>query len=152
MSGWIRRLFGSREAGGDAAEAEQATATSPTAHAPVAMGNLATKQGAERRSCARVALQLQVRLRFETAEAMTASRTFDISRSGAFIAIRDPRPRGTKVQLTVEVHNTSIVLRGVVVRVSQNRKSGLRGMGIQFTEVTPQAEEALGRLLESRGG
>ncbi len=152
MSGWIKRLFGSHGASEDAAVADQQSAASPDADRPASEGNLATKQGAERRNCARVALQLQVRLRFETAEAMTASRTFDISRSGAFIAIREPRPRGTKVRLTVEVDDTTIVLGGVVVRASDGRKSGRRGMGIQFTEITPQAADALGKLLASRGG
>jgi len=152
MSGWIKRLFGSRGASENAAAAEQDGATSSDADVPASHGNLATKQGAERRNCARVALQLQVRLRFETAEAMTASRTFDISRSGAFIAIREPRPRGTKVRLTIEVDETTIVLGGVVVRASDGKKSGRRGMGIQFTEMTPQAADALGKLLVSRGG
>lgn len=140
MAGWIKRLFGSRDA--------SAPSGPP---APVSVGNLAIKAD-ERRNCARVALQLQVRLRFETAEALTACRTFDISRSGAFIALRDPRPRGTKVRLTVEVDDTTIVLGGVVVRASDGRKSGRRGMGIQFTEVTPQAAEALGKLLGGLGG
>lgn len=152
MSGWIKRLFGSPEPDGETAVAQRAAVEPSSPTAPASEGNLATKQGAERRHCARVALQLQVRLRFETAEAMIASRTFDISRSGAFIAIREPRPRGTKVRLTVEVDDTTIVLGGVVVRASDGRKSGRRGMGIQFTEMTPQAAEALGRLLASRGG
>jgi len=152
MSGWIKRLFGSGEASEHTAAAEQDSPTPSEPRGSASQGNLATKQGAERRNCARVALQLQVRLRFETAEAMTASRTFDISRSGAFIAIREPRPRGTKVRLTVEVDDTTIVLGGVVVRASDGRKSGRRGMGIQFTEITPQAEEALAKLLASRGG
>lgn len=152
MSGWIKRLFGSPEGDGDTAAPQAGVVESSRPTAPASEGNLATKQGAERRNCARVALQLQVRLRFETAEAMIASRTFDISRSGAFIAIREPRPRGTKVRLTVEVDDTTIVLGGVVVRASDGRKSGRRGMGIQFTEITPQAVEALGKLLASRGG
>jgi uncharacterized protein (TIGR02266 family) len=151
MSGWIKRLFGSREAAVDVTEAEPCAPTADAA-TPVSQGSLAMKQEAERRHFARVALQLQVRLRFETAEAMTASRTFDISRSGAFIAIREPRPRGTKVRLTVEVDDMTIVLAGVIVRVSDGRKDGRRGMGIQFTEVTPQAAEALGELLGPRGG
>jgi len=135
-------------------KSQEAPAEKPApAPAPAVRGNLAAEaRGAERRSCARVNLDLQVRLRFDTADAMIASRTFDISRSGAFITIKDPRPRGTRVRLTVEVDETTIVLGGVVVRACDGKKTSRRGMGIQFTEITPQAADALERLLGPKGG
>lgn len=149
MSSWFQRLFGQEKPEEPAASPEVPATSSAV---PVSRGNLAAKASVERRSCARVALELQVRLRFDSAEAMIASRTFDLSRSGAFIAIRDPRPRGTKVRLTIEVDNTVIVLGGVVARACDGKKSSRRGMGIQFTEITPQAAEALAKVLEPRGG
>jgi len=116
---------------------------------PQVQGNLATEAAPDRRASVRVALELQVRLRFESAEAMVASRTFDISRGGAFISIRNPRPRGTKVRLTLQVQEQTIVIGGLVVRSSAGKagKAGRRGMGIQFTEITPEAAEALALLL-----
>ncbi len=157
MPGWMKRLFGSQE---DAEAVQQPATPEPGATHPnqpnhpaqPIHGNLAAKTSADRRSCARVNLDLQVRLRFETAEAMVASRTFDLSRSGAFISIRDPRPKGTKVRLTLEVEGSEIVVGGVVVRSCDGKKTSRRGMGIQFTEVTPAAAEALGRLLAPSGG
>ncbi len=148
MGGWIKRLFGS----GEDAEADAQPPVSGPRPAPTLQGNLAAKPAADRRSCARVSLDLQVRLRFDTAEAMVASRTFDLSRSGAFISIRDPRPKGTKVRLTLQVEDDEIVVGGVVVRSCDGKRSSRRGMGIRFTEVTPQAAEALAKLLEPVGG
>ena len=149
MSTWFHRVFKPSAAREDTTDRpEHVSEPQP----PAIEGSLATNAGAERRSCARVSLELQVSLRFETAEAMIASRTFDISRSGAFIAIKEPRPRGTRVRLTIEVDDTTVVLGGVVVRASDGRKSVRRGMSIQFTEVTPEASDALARLLEPRGG
>lgn len=145
MAGWIKRLFGSSKD----ADAQAPAGPRP---APTLQGNLAAKPAADRRNCARVSLDLQVRLRFETAEAMVASRTFDLSRGGAFISIRDPRPKGTKVRLTLQVEGEEIVVGGVVVRLSDGKRSARPGMGIQFTEVTPQASEALAALLGPHGG
>ncbi len=79
---------------------------------------------------------------------MIASRTFDISRSGAFIALRNPRPRGTRVRLQLEVDDATLVIGGEVARASNGKGGGRAGMGIRFTEVTPQASETLARLLE----
>ncbi|MCR9164675.1 MAG: PilZ domain-containing protein [Nannocystaceae bacterium] len=139
MPSWFQRVFGR------STDADDDTADS----APAVQGNLATKQSAvERRSCARVNLELQVRLRFESPAAMIASRTFDISRNGAFIAIKDPRPRGTRVRLTLEIDDTKVTVSGVVVRSSDGKKGSRRGMGIQFTEIPDEAAKSLARLLE----
>lgn len=147
MPSWIQRVLGRTEAAKD--EARPEPAPEQAAPAPAVQGNLATKQEpVERRSCARVNLELQVRLRFDSPEAMIASRTFDISRSGAFIALRDPRPRGTRVRLTIEIEDTKVTLSGVVVRSSDGKKATRRGMGIQFTEISDEAAKALARLLE----
>lgn len=139
MGSWFQRVFNRSEPPKTNAPSEAKRVQNPTS-------------AAERRSCARVNLELQVRVRFETAEALVASRTFDISRSGAFIAIREPRPRGTRVRLTVEVDDTVIVLNGIVARSSGGKKSARRGMGIQFTDVSPEAADTLARLLGPQGG
>lgn len=147
MPSWIQRVFRRTEAATeDASSKPVAREAQP---APAVHGNLATKQSpVERRSCARVNLELQVRLRFESPAAMIASRTFDISRGGAFIALKDPRPRGTRVRLTLEIEDTKVMLGGVVVRSSDGKKGARRGMGIQFTEISEEAAKSLARLLE----
>ena len=153
MPSWIQRVFRRTEAATDEAPTETAAPEAEPAPSgqmgQMVQGNLATKQApVERRSCARVNLELQVRLRFDSAEAMIASRTFDISRNGAFIALKDPRPRGTRVRLTLEIEDTKVTVGGVVVRSSDGKKGTRRGMGIQFTEISDEAARSLARLLE----
>lgn len=147
MPSWIQRVFKRTDPETDEAQPEPAAQEAQPA--PAVQGNLATKQEpVERRSCARVNLELQVRLRFDSPAAMIASRTFDISRNGAFIALKDPRPRGTRVRLMLEIDNTKVTIGGVVVRSSDGRKGARRGMGIQFTEISDEAAKGLARLLE----
>lgn len=159
MPSWIQRVFRRTDDATESAPSEPADSEpQPAPHGqtgqtgqtgPAVQGNLATKQDpVERRSCARVNLELRVRLRFDSPEAMIASRTFDISRNGAFIALKDPRPRGTRVRLTLEIDDTKVMVGGVVVRSSDGKKGTRRGMGIQFTEISDEAAESLARLLE----
>ncbi len=148
MSSWFQRVFSWSRADPPNDGGPSSVANTPPARPSLS----AVARGDERRSCARVNLELQVRLRFETAEAMIASRTFDISRSGAFITISEPRRRGTRVRLNIEIDDTKVSLGGIVVRACDGAKSSRRGMGIQFTDISPEASEALERLLGPRGG
>lgn len=150
MPSWIQRVFRRTDDATEEAPSEPAAREpQPAPMSQMVEGNLATKQApVERRSCARVNLELQVRLRFDSPEAMIASRTFDISRNGAFIALKDPRPRGTRVRLTLEIDDTKVMVGGVVVRSSDGKKGTRRGMGIQFTEISDEAAKSLARLLE----
>lgn len=78
------------------------------------------------------------------------SRTFDISPGGAFIHMENPRPMGTNVRLMLEVGDRSLELAGVVARVSAcDGGDGLPGIGIRFTEVSPEDERFLAELVSS---
>ncbi len=114
------------------------------------LGSLAEQPAPDRRQWPRIPLQLQVRLRFATAQAMVDCRTFDISEGGAFIGLRQPRPRGTKVRLSIEVADRTLVIGGEVMRASDGKSGGRCGMGIRFTEVTPEDAHYLAELLSQK--
>jgi uncharacterized protein (TIGR02266 family) len=102
----------------------------------------------DRREHARVRLQLQVRLRFASAEALVACRTFDVSEGGAFLMLDTPRPVGTEVRLVLDVGERTLVLGGVVARCSDGR-DGRPGMGIRFVEVSADDQAFLATLIDS---
>lgn len=102
--------------------------------------------GAERRQWPRLRLDLQVSIRFASAEDAMSSQTFDISRGGVFIRSKQPRPEGTGVRLSLQVGERTLVIGGVVVRVVRPG-DGLEppGIGVMFTELSTED----GRFLEA---
>lgn len=107
--------------------------------------------GIERRNWPRVPLRVEVRLRFADPEALIRCRTFDISEGGAFIQLPQPRPRGTEVRIFLRIANRVLVIAGVVARVAQgNDGNGPSGMGVQFTDMTPEDREYLHGLVAAQ--
>ena len=111
-------------------------------------GSAAREIKPDRRAHPRVQLQVQVRLRFASAQAMVACRTFDISQGGAFLMLDTPRPVGTGVRLVIDVGDRTLIVGGVVARVADG-SDGRPGMGIRFTEVTADDEAFLASLIDS---
>jgi hypothetical protein len=75
--------------------------------------------------------------------ARMSARTSDISRTGCYVDTLNPIPRGSRVKLRFTHHQEEFEAIGLVVYVSQ----GL-GMGIQFTEVSPDQQARLNHWLE----
>lgn len=134
MVKWFRKLFRARPSAAKAV--------------PKADGNLAQASDSDRRQWPRVQLQLEVRMRFASTEAMIGCETFDISPGGAFISLDSPRDEGTHVRLTIAIADRTLVLAGVVVRASRG-DDGPKGMGIMFTEISAADGEFLARLCDT---
>lgn len=66
----------------------------------------------------RMALALDVRMRFENRDQAMEARTLNISREGVFIQMDPPKPIGTRVRIAMHIEATheKFVIEGVVVR------------------------------------
>ena len=114
-------------------------------------GNAAPKQEPDRRQHHRVRLQLQVRLRFASTQAMIDCRTFDISCGGAFLMVDTARPVGTRIRMVLDIGERTLVLGGVIARCSDGR-DGRPGIGIRFDEVSASDEAFLAAVVGSNDG
>jgi uncharacterized protein (TIGR02266 family) len=92
---------------------------------------------------------MQARIRFASTEDAVRSRTFDISPGGTFLRLPEPRPKGTKVRLTLEIGDRTLTIQGVVARVADGR-NGPKGIGIAFTDVDLVDQLFLEELLERK--
>lgn len=107
------------------------------------------RSGAERRRWPRVPVELQARIRFASTEAAIRSHTFDISPGGTFLQLRHTRPQGTKVKLTLEIGERTVIIQGVVARVSDGT-DGPKGVGIAFNDVDLVDQLFLEEICEKR--
>lgn len=85
----------------------------------------------------RIQLGTTVRLRFRSAEAAIESRTVDISEGGVFIRMSNPRPEGTPIRVQLELGERRLDIGGVVVRCVRPGEGEPTGVGVLFTEITP---------------
>lgn len=77
----------------------------------------------------------------------------DISLSGCFIRSRQPLPRGTLVGLHFTVLDSDVAIiegQGEVVRVVPPPAENA-GMGVRFTQLTPDSRSSIRRLFEATG-
>ena len=83
---------------------------------------------------------------FDSLDSFISEYVANISRSGVFIASREPLPVGTSVDLSFTVFIDGMhTIEGIgeVVRVDHDPP----GMGVVFTELSSASEEILTRLL-----
>lgn len=85
----------------------------------------------------RIQLGATVRLRFRSAEAAIESRTVDISEGGVFIRMNNPRPEGTPIRVQIELGEQRLDIGGVVVRCVRPGEGEPTGVGVLFTDITP---------------
>lgn len=76
--------------------------------------------------------------------ARLCARTADISRTGCYIDTLNPIPQGSRVRLRLTHHDELLEVLGQVAYDSY----GL-GMGVAFTEVTPQQQAQLDHWLNT---
>jgi hypothetical protein len=98
----------------------------------------------EHRRWPRMALALEVSIRFPNLDRAVTAETSNISREGLFIRMDPPKPIGTKVRLRLQlVENREIfVLEGVVVRMVPDpdepaEPGATPGIGIFLTHTSP---------------
>ena len=98
----------------------------------------------------RVEDRVTINEEFESFDAFIDAYVTNLSRSGAFIKSRAPLPVGTKVNLHFTVlHEDMETVEGVgeVVRSQHDPP----GVGVVFTELTPESAAVIERLLARRG-
>jgi uncharacterized protein (TIGR02266 family) len=103
----------------------------------------------DRRHASRVPLDLWVEE--EKGNELYFRRTGNVSVGGIYFEQTIPHALGTKVKLRFSLPNTPTIIEaaGEIVNTPQV-KDGL-GMGLRFTEVSPDALKALQRFLEENG-
>jgi hypothetical protein len=97
----------------------------------------------ERRNSPRYAMVLAAEVVELPRGARMLARTSDISRSGCYVDTLNPVPQGSRVRIRFTHHQEEFEAIGSVVYVSQ----GL-GMGIKFSDVSPEEQTRLDRWLE----
>lgn len=101
----------------------------------------------------RIKLATTVQLRFSSAGAVVESRTVDLSEGGVFIRMGNPRPEGTPIRLKLELgDHVRLEIGGVVVRCVRSGESEPPGIGVLFTEISPEDAEYLRTLVRSAIG
>jgi hypothetical protein len=76
--------------------------------------------------------------------ARLSARTSDVRRTGCYIDTLNPVPHGSQVRVRITHENEIFEAAGRIVYVS----SGL-GVGVAFTEVTPERQHRLDRWVEA---
>jgi hypothetical protein len=97
---------------------------------------------ADRRAAPRYTLILLAEVTDRLSSAKFTARTSDVSRTGCYVDMLNPLPRGTLVQLRLRNQKEIFECGAIVMYVSP----GL-GMGVQFEELPPGQLERLDRWL-----
>jgi molecular chaperone DnaK len=112
----------------------------------------------EKRSEARLAAVLKLRLAYGSMDDFIERFALNLSRGGVFVRTLDPKPVGTPVVLDLSLATGDQVIRGRgVVRWSSPPSAPGEphrdpGMGIKFTELTPESRALVDLAVATRGG
>src|SRR5690349_2014594 len=97
----------------------------------------------QRRRWPRMALALDVTMRFDNVDHAISAETSNISREGLFISMNPPRRLGTKVRAKVDIGGQQFQLEGVVVHAvpdpddpEGDTAGQLPGVGVFLTHVS----------------
>jgi uncharacterized protein (TIGR02266 family) len=98
---------------------------------------------------------VRVRLRYPDLETFVEKYAPNVTRGGIFLASRDPRPVGQVLRFEVLLRQGAPVLSGEgrvtwVKEFDPAEPHRPYGMGVQFTQVDPQARPVLDRLLQKK--
>ncbi|MBN1946744.1 MAG: PilZ domain-containing protein [Bradymonadales bacterium] len=99
----------------------------------------------------RIHERVTVNEEFSTVDQFVEEYVTNVSKGGVFVRSRDPQPVGTEVDLKFTILTDDFYLiegKGKVVRVDTT--PGRTGMGIVFTELTPESAALLDNLIEGR--
>jgi uncharacterized protein (TIGR02266 family) len=102
-----------------------------------------------RRESARVPCAIE--LEFGDDSHFFAGLSQDISEGGIFVATYERLPIGTGLTLSLEIHEGTVEVRGEVRWVRTGEEHDSRpGLGIAFTEVSPEAADRIARYCARR--
>jgi len=111
-------------------------------------------KGRDSRRESRVPTDLVATVFAATGEKSTA--VYSLSRSGAYLETRRPTPAGGKVDILLPLPSGALRLaaRVMTVNVPGNlqRPNLPMGMGVQFSNLEPRSEQAIGAYVDSRNG
>jgi hypothetical protein len=99
---------------------------------------------AERRKFVRYTVRVQIEIRPEGVEIPMRLETTDLSRSGCYVQVMMPLPVGMRLQATLWLDGTAIVVRGLVVTSHPQF-----GNGIMFVDYEGDAEPLLNKYLDA---
>ena len=99
---------------------------------------------AERRKFVRYTVRVQIEIRPEGVEIPMRLETTDLSRSGCYVESMIPLPVGMRLQATLWLDGTPIVVRGLVVT-----RHPQFGNGIMFVDYEGDAEPLLNKYLDA---
>jgi uncharacterized protein (TIGR02266 family) len=107
-------------------------------------GPVSNRRGSARVPCA-------IELEFAHDSHFFAGLSQDISEGGIFVATYERLPIGTGLSLTFEIQEGSVEVRGEVRWIRDAEQGDHRpGLGIAFTEVSPEAADRIARYCARR--
>jgi len=112
---------------------------------------------AEKRGDPRFPVELRLRLAYGSVQDFVDRWSVNVSRGGIFVRTLDPSPEGTEVALEVSLKSGQLVIhgRGVVRWTTPPSAPGEPqrepGMGIKFTQLTPETEDLVEHVVRLRG-
>jgi hypothetical protein len=128
----------------NSSDVDPSAATRTAARSPARSPALTTALTPDDRRHPRYTVQVQIEIHPEGSPVPTRLETTDLSRSGCYIQMLTPLPVGLRVQATLWLAGSAIVVRGrVVTRHPQF------GNGIMFVDFEDQAEVLLNRYLDA---
>jgi uncharacterized protein (TIGR02266 family) len=110
---------------------------------------------AEKRIHQRVATVIRLKLKYPDVGTFIDKFATNLSSRGMFISSRAPKPVGTVLRFELRLAGQSTLVSGTgIVRwtqpYSKDRPRELHGMGIEFTDVSPESSEVLSRIIVHR--
>src|SRR5436853_6972538 len=101
------------------------------------------KRGEERRRSPRVGLPRGMTIAWEGTSRHDISRVSSLSLGGVFIEASDPAPAGDTLRVQFDIPGGAVCGQALVRRSLKGR-----GMGVEFTELTPASRAGLKELLQ----
>lgn len=111
----------------------------------------------DKRVLPRIPVDLQIRLSFGSIDDFIERYAVNVSRGGVFVRTLEPKPRGTEVNLDLQLADGADVIRGkgVVVWTTAPSAPGEPdqgpGMGIKFTELDKESQALVDLIVATRG-
>ena len=109
----------------------------------------------DKRANRRVPVALRIRLRYQQVDQFISKFAVNVSRGGMFLSSRNPKPIGTRLQFEMRLADDSPVIEGSgevrwIREYDRDRPNEPYGMGIQFTQLSPESRVLIERIIEHR--
>ncbi len=105
-----------------------------------------------RRRFARAPLNLLVRYKFASVDALVADETLDVSEGGMYMRSKRPQPVGSQVFFQILLETGTVMLEGMarVVRARESQTDGVAsGMALEFVSMDPISRDVLRTLVDT---